>query len=142
MVYSSIFRQMVVLDVGMGLNLSNAEPTVCLNSLLGDDQVITREEYLAWTFNSLERLLDSAILSSSNHELDKVMDLYHEYWLHTGQKVRIQDADSNYEDGEVLSIDKDGFLMVKVGDGSVKTVHPDGSSFDMMQGHIVPKEKR
>ena len=139
MVYSSIFRQMVVLDVGMGLNLSNAEPTVCLNSLLGDDQVITREEYLAWTFNSLEKLLDSAILSSSDHELDKVMDLYHEYRLHTGQKIRIQDADSNCEEGEVVSIDKDGFLMVKVGDGSVKTVHPDGNSLDIMQGPIVPK---
>ena len=131
-VYSSIFRDKVQLDIGMGLNLNNAEPTVCLNTLL--DQPVTREEYLAWTFNSLERFLDAI---KSEEELDKVIDLYHDNWLHSGQRVTIQDGDSKCE-GVVRSIDRDGFLQVETG-SVIRTVHPDGNSFDMMQGLIVPK---
>lgn len=38
----------------------------------------------------------------------------------------------------VVGIDEFGFLVVETSKGVV-TVHPDGNSFDMLQGLIVPK---
>ena len=47
---------------------------------------------------------------------------------------------------KVQSIDQDGFLLVEVwsADGGkvVRSVHPDGNSFDMMHGLIVPKPRQ
>ena len=55
--------------------------------------------------------------------------------------IQVND-DSNCKEREVVFNDKDEFMLVRVSDGSVKTVHPDGNSFGMMQGLIVPKAKR
>jgi biotin--protein ligase len=42
--------------------------------------------------------------------------------------------------GEVVRLDDDGFLLIRLAeDGRIVTAHPDGNSFDMMQGLIVPK---
>ena len=57
-VYSSIFKDKVQLNVGVGVNLSNCEPTVCVNSVAKSLGIspIRREDYLAWTFNCLEQV--------------------------------------------------------------------------------------
>jgi len=38
-----------------------------------------------------------------------------------------------------VGIDDYGFLKVKLPNGAVETVQPDGNSFDMLKGLIVPK---
>jgi len=38
-----------------------------------------------------------------------------------------------------VGIDDYGFLKVKLANGTIETVQPDGNSFDMLKGLIVPK---
>lgn len=38
----------------------------------------------------------------------------------------------------IVGIDEFGFLVVDTAKG-IATVHPDGNSFDMLQGLIIPK---
>jgi len=42
--------------------------------------------------------------------------------------------------GKIIGIDDYGYLLVQI-DGQLKpeTVHPDGNSFDMLRGLIMPK---
>ena len=49
------------------------------------------------------------------------------------------DKDGNKKDATVLGIDDYGYLKVKLANGSIETVQPDGNSFDMLKGLIVPK---
>lgn len=53
-------------------------------------------------------------------------------------KVTIIDAKGTGKAATVVGIDEFGFLVVETSKGVV-TVHPDGNSFDMLQGLIVPK---
>ena len=139
-VYSSIFRQKVQINAGMGVNLSNEDPTLCVNRLIQNLGLehLSREKYLALTFNELEGLFDS--IETGN--VKKIRDLYHKYWLHQDQEVKVTDKSMNCEIGIVHSIDDDGFLLVKLTDGQMLSVHPDGNSFDMLQGLVSPKEFR
>ena len=85
--------------------------------------------------------------------------------MHSGQRVKVKSElsdscpksecgpnlsklgkSSEWCEGAVQSIDQDGFLLVEVwstdGGKVVRSVHPDGNSFDMMQGLIVPKQRQ
>jgi len=42
-------------------------------------------------------------------------------------------------EGKIVGLDEFGFLQVKVTDGSVVSVQPDGNSFDMMRNLILRK---
>lgn len=42
----------------------------------------------------------------------------------------------------VVDVDNFGFLRVRGQDGMLFSVHPDGNSFDMLQGLVVPKVKK
>ena len=54
-------------------------------------------------------------------------------------KLRLEGLEGE-PSGKVVRIDDDGFLLVRLNDsGQVVTAHPDGNSFDMMHGLIVPK---
>lgn len=61
--------------------------------------------------------------------------------LHEGQEVTLKIEGVVGEPlGNVVQLDDDGFLVIRLKDsGQLVTAHPDGNSFDMMQGLIVPK---
>ena len=60
--------------------------------------------------------------------------------IDSGVQVRVrQDSLSATTAARVLSLDQHGFLLVRKEDGSIVSVHPDGNSFDMLNGLIVPK---
>ena len=116
--------------VGLGVNLDNAAPTVCLNQLL--TAPVTREWLTARLLSRLERLLllDAAELSRR----------YQQHWLHDQQQVTVQ-RDGAEVAAEVSGLDQHGFLVVRAAsDGARLAVSPDGNSFDMMRGLIVPKQ--
>ncbi len=52
--------------------------------------------------------------------------------------MTIIDAKGARRAATIVGIDEFGFLIVETTKGIV-TVHPDGNSFDMLQGLIVPK---
>lgn len=43
------------------------------------------------------------------------------------------------KDAKIIGIDDIGFLKVKLANNTIETVQPDGNSFDMLKGLIVPK---
>ena len=91
------------------------------------------------TLNHLEGFLDS-IEESGEDGLSHILDLYHRYWLHGEQEVSLKDPGGSVTRGVVKSLDPEGFLAVQlIPDGKIVSVHPDGNSFDMMQGLIQPK---
>lgn len=55
------------------------------------------------------------------------------------QRVKICLQNAEEKDANIIGIDEYGFLKVKLVDGTVETVQPDGNSFDMLKGLIVPK---
>ena len=95
------------------------------------------------TWNISKKFLDNV----DKDDTEGIFELYHRYWMHSGQRVKVkselsdscpksESGSSEWCEGVVQSIDQDGFLLVEVwsGDGGkvVRTVHPDGNSFDMM----------
>ncbi|XP_043206719.1 biotin--protein ligase-like [Amphibalanus amphitrite] len=116
--------------LGLGVNLDNAAPTVCLNRLLAAP--LARERLLARLLSRLEELLtlDTAALA----------ERYRSRWLHERQPVTVQ-RDGESVPAEVCGLDQHGFLLVRAAaDGAELAVSPDGNSFDMMRGLIVPKQ--
>ena len=98
-------------------------------------------------------------------DTEGIFELYHRYWMHSGHRFKVKSElsdscpksewvptvskrgeSSEWCEGVVQSIDQDGFLLDEVwsADGAkvVRSVHPDGNSFDMMQGLIVPKQRQ
>ena len=71
----------------MGLDLNNEHPTMCVNQMISDRNRlnpgkpelgrISRERYLARTFNNLEYFIGRVETAEG---LKEVLDLYHRYW--------------------------------------------------------------
>lgn len=129
----------------MGLNLSNGTPTVCINDLIsdynsGNDKDLANLEgeiLTARIFNALERLLKDIEQTSS---FDSFNRTYYSRWLHEDQVVQVLDSSGTKQSGMVTGIDEYGYLRVTLGEGKEDlSVHPDGNSFDMLRGLILPK---
>lgn len=138
-------KSTVICNIGAGINLDNDSPTTCLNSLIQEynktynQQLpkLTREKLLAKAFTQLESILDKM----QEGDVQSIHDLYYLYWLHSGAQVNVLDAAGSVRSVTVSGIDEHGFLKVREQTGNVFTVHPDGNSFDMMEGLIAPKLK-
>ncbi|KAL7728866.1 hypothetical protein ACLKA6_004209 [Drosophila palustris] len=74
-----------------------------------------------------------------NGNFETFYDLYYDLWLHSEQNVRICLQNDQEKDASIVGIDDYGFLKVKLANGTIETVQPDGNSFDMLKGLIVPK---
>lgn len=75
-----------VCNIGIGINLSNSMPTICINDLINEYNMkndstlpnLTLEKTLALMFNEIERLME--IVQSGN--VQYFLDLYYKHWLH------------------------------------------------------------
>ncbi|KAL3270547.1 hypothetical protein HHI36_021085 [Cryptolaemus montrouzieri] len=142
-VSSTMGNKMAVLNIGCGFNLSNPEPTTSLNDYIEryneENQTnlkkLSHEKYFARVFNEIESLYDVV----QNDNVDVFYDLYYKHWIHKDAKIRIKTEDGSSQNATVVGIDDFGFLKVKLENGEVSVVHPDGNTFDMIQGLIAPK---
>lgn len=149
--FSSFFRNKLTCNIGMGVNLSNEHPTVCINKVIeewncshsGNNPLvpISRETYFARTFNFIESFIEKM---DSPAGWKTISDLYHKYWLHKDQEVTLMTEESEGEcRGTIVGLDESGFLVVRLlGDNRLVSVQPDGNSYDMMQGLILPKVRK
>lgn len=140
LVSSSVTGQTFSLLIGCGFNVSNSNPTVCINDLvlqlnrehghsldtLAPDQLIARSVTL------LERYVSDFQLRGPQ----ALMELYCSRWVHSGTRVRLWSEDG--PEAEVVGLDENGFLQVRTGD-QVVSVQPDGNSFDMLRNLVVTK---
>uniref|UniRef100_F6UEY9 Holocarboxylase synthetase n=1 Tax=Ornithorhynchus anatinus TaxID=9258 RepID=F6UEY9_ORNAN len=126
---------------GFGVNVSNSNPTVCINDLIeehnrkhaGGLPPLHADALIARTLTALEGLLDAFQARGP----DGVLPLYYKYWLHSGQQIRLG-GDSGPL-AWVVGLDDSGFLQVHREGQGIDTVHPDGNSFDMLHNLILPK---
>ncbi|CAO1422133.1 unnamed protein product [Diamesa hyperborea] len=144
-VTSMIDADMAVCNVGLGLNMSNSTPTTCVNDLITAYNMkhstklplLTFEKTLAIIFNEIEELLNKI---QNNNDLEYLYQEYYKHWLHSGSTVTVRPPSGPEKTALITGIDEYGFLKIQI-DGSKKTesVQPDGNSFDMLRGLIIPK---
>ncbi|XP_058116517.1 biotin--protein ligase [Anopheles ziemanni] len=133
-----------IMNVGVGLNLNNSKPTICVNDIITQYNtkhsttlpLLSYEKTFALIFNKLEELYDRV-------QREGVTSLQEEYcrlWLHQDAEISMIGPSGESLQGTIVGIDDYGFLVVKKQpSGETVSVHPDGNSFDMMQGLIIPK---
>ncbi|XP_055545845.1 biotin--protein ligase [Wyeomyia smithii] len=135
-----------VVNIGCGLNVNNSSPTGCIDDLIREFNAKNNTNYpclrieqtLALIFNEIERLYDA--IQCGEVDMQHLYDLYYENWLHQDIPVTMKDAKGSEMSGIVTGIDEYGYLLVKTDNiAQPFTVHPDGNSFDMMKGLIIPK---
>ncbi|XP_072379075.1 biotin--protein ligase isoform X1 [Diabrotica undecimpunctata] len=142
-VNSNVQGDTVGIVIGCGVNLDNANPTTCINDLIrkrneakGTNlRPISYEVYFASVFNEFEKLF----LTIQEGNMDDFYDLYYQYWLHNNSDVTVQVSKDETEKMHIVGIDDFGFLKVRNCEGEISTIHPDGNSFDMLQGLISRK---
>uniref|UniRef100_A0A8D8V3H1 Biotin--protein ligase n=1 Tax=Cacopsylla melanoneura TaxID=428564 RepID=A0A8D8V3H1_9HEMI len=133
-ILSTFESQMAVCNIGVGMNLDNAHPTSCLNSIFSSNPsspLLSYEQYFALVFNHLEQLLEG--------DFDEIYDLYYKHWLHTNVNVTIMSERGEAQQAKIIGIDDFGFLSVRSEEGYIFSVRPDGNTFDMLNGLIAPK---
>ncbi|XP_046847972.1 LOW QUALITY PROTEIN: biotin--protein ligase-like [Xenia sp. Carnegie-2017] len=151
--------------IGIGINVDNHQPTTCINKIIEQHKLskkISKEELLARILNKMEELVEDFQLNGPEMFLQK----YYSRWLHRifswrifiqrvhheEEKQRGRDYVTNFsfsfhynEDGEIVTIkglDDMGFLCVVNDLNEVKTLQPDGNSFDMMKNLITVKTRK
>jgi biotin--protein ligase len=150
--------------MGVGVNVSNAEPTTCIEELIKkkilellggakknlEDQIeISRQALLADVMTRLEPMLIQLAESGFKpFEAD-----YYDAWLHSGQRVTLEEeSSSGGGDGgggsdsgvklvgvTVRGLSPHGYLMAEDDAGEVYELHPDGNSFDFFKGLVRKK---
>uniref|UniRef100_A0A8D1G5K2 BPL/LPL catalytic domain-containing protein n=2 Tax=Sus scrofa TaxID=9823 RepID=A0A8D1G5K2_PIG len=141
LVNSTLMGETFYILVGCGFNVTNSNPTICINDLITEYNKQhsaglkpLRADYLiARTVTVLEKLIDTFQEEGPNG----VLPLYYKYWIHSAQQVRLGSTEGPKV--WIVGLDDAGFLLVHQENGEVVTVHPDGNSFDMLRNLIVPK---
>ncbi|XP_065564431.1 biotin--protein ligase-like [Artemia franciscana] len=125
--------------IGLGVNFDNPAPSVSVNQCLQQYGLaqLSSEEFVADILNQLENLIDLI----ENHSLSSFKELYYKYWMHSQSPVKLKSENGLLHEGKILGIDNYGYLLVQVTDNTVVEVHPDGNSFDLLEGLIMPKFK-
>ncbi|GLT57738.1 hypothetical protein SLA2020_306890 [Shorea laevis] len=142
---TSTYRSKFNVSSGIGLNVHNEKPTTCLNAILkelsagaADANQFRREDIMAAFFNKFERFYD-LFINQGFHALE---ELYYQTWLHSGQRVIVEEKN---EDGVVENVvtiqglTSSGYLLAISEGGQMCELHPNGNSFDFLKGLIKRK---
>ncbi|XP_035391464.1 biotin--protein ligase isoform X2 [Electrophorus electricus] len=127
--------------VGCGLNVSNSNPTICVNDLVAQHnrehgcslEPLSPEQLIGRSVTLLEELIGRFQLQGPQAALP----LYYQRWVHGGTQVRLWSEEGPVAD--VVGLDDHGFLQVSSREHGLVSVQPDGNSFDMMRNLVVTK---
>ncbi|NWS66424.1 BPL1 ligase, partial [Crotophaga sulcirostris] len=141
LVNSTLIETTFHILIGFGFNVSNSNPTICINDVITKFnkeegtmlKPLTADCLIARTVTVLERLIDIFQEKGPNGVLPR----YYRYWVHSGKQVRLYSEEGPI--AWIVGIDDYGFLQVHEEGKGVESVHPDGNSFDMLRNLIVPK---
>ncbi|XP_040037876.2 biotin--protein ligase isoform X1 [Gasterosteus aculeatus] len=143
LVTSTVIGSTFHLLIGCGFNVTNSNPTVCINDLIQQHntqnncslQPLRCDQLIARTLGCLEAL----IASFQRGGPDAVLPTYYKRWLHSGTRVHLWSEDGL--EAEVVGLDHNGFLQVHSKEHGVVSVEPDGNSFDMLKNLVVIKQR-
>ncbi|XP_049447453.1 biotin--protein ligase isoform X1 [Epinephelus fuscoguttatus] len=142
LVTSTVIGSTFHLLIGCGFNVTNSNPTVCINDLIQQYNVqhncnlqpLSCAQLIARTVSCLEVLINSFQQGGP----DAVLPTYYKRWLHSGTRVHLWSEDGL--EAEVVGLDQNGFLKVHNKEQGVVSVEPDGNSFDMLKNLVVIKQ--
>ncbi|XP_068577396.1 biotin--protein ligase isoform X1 [Cebidichthys violaceus] len=142
LVTSTVIGSTFHLLIGCGFNVTNSNPTVCINDLIQQHnarhncslQPLHCDRLIARTVGCLEALIGSFQRGGP----DAVLPTYYKRWLHSGTRVRLWSEDGL--EAAVVGLDHNGFLQVHNKEQGVVSVEPDGNSFDMLKNLVVIKQ--
>jgi len=137
--HSTYNGQIFKIVIGMGLNLSNKEPTTCINQMikerLRDHVTLSRESLLAQFYNHFEPMLKSL----NEYGFDGFLDEYLKYWLHSDQHITFTEG-SLTRNLIVKGITQNGYLLAQERDSKqCYELHPDSTSFNFWEGFVTRK---
>ncbi|XP_051242345.1 biotin--protein ligase isoform X1 [Dicentrarchus labrax] len=143
LVTSTVIGSIFHLLIGCGFNVTNSNPTVCINDLIQQHNIqhncslqpLSCCQLIARTVTCLESL----ICSFQQGGPDAILPTYYKRWLHSGTLVRLWSEDGL--EAEVVGLDHNGFLQVHSKEQGVVSVEPDGNSFDMLKNLVVIKQR-
>ncbi|KAK5888171.1 hypothetical protein CesoFtcFv8_016697 [Champsocephalus esox] len=143
LVTSTVIGSTFHLLIGCGFNVTNSNPTVCINDLIQQHNAqqgcslppLCCAQIIARSVSFLEAL----ICSFQQGGPDAVLPTYYKRWLHSGTRVRLWSEDG--VEAEVVGLDHNGFLQVHNKEQGVVSVEPDGNSFDMLKNLVVIKQR-
>uniref|UniRef100_A0A3B4Z465 Holocarboxylase synthetase n=2 Tax=Stegastes partitus TaxID=144197 RepID=A0A3B4Z465_9TELE len=142
LVTSTVIGSTFHLLIGCGFNVTNSNPTVCINDLIRRYNIqhdcslepLSCDQLIARTVNCLDALITSFQLGGP----DAVLPTYYKRWLHSGSQVRLWTEDGL--EAQVVGLDQYGFLQVHSKDQGLVSVEPDGNSFDMLKNLLIIKQ--
>uniref|UniRef100_A0A914N4H7 BPL/LPL catalytic domain-containing protein n=1 Tax=Meloidogyne incognita TaxID=6306 RepID=A0A914N4H7_MELIC len=123
-------------SIGVGLNIANSKPTICINDLISKEMgKLETEDVIAKILNKFETQLD---LLKSKGFASLVRD-YEKFWLHTNEQVSISLASGIQEKVTIKGLDENGYLLVLKESGEYESVMDNGNRFDLLQGLIFQR---
>ncbi|KAI5099886.1 biotin--protein ligase [Silurus meridionalis] len=141
LVTSTVMGSTFHLLIGCGFNVSNSNPTICINDLVVRQNrergsklsPLSPAQLMGRSVTLLEQLISEFQL----HGPEAVLPIYYKRWVHGGTKVRLWSEDG--PEAEVVGLDDHGFLQVSSQDQGLVSVQPDGNSFDMLRNLVITK---
>ena len=139
------------ITMGVGLNLSNRQPSTCVDALIAEAAAaagqapapapVQREELLAGVVARLEPML--ARLAAEGFA--PFEGAYYDAWLHSGQAVELEEGGG--EGGApprrvsvvIRGLSPHGYLLAEDAAGERYELHPDGNSLDFFRGLVRRK---
>lgn len=151
--------------VGIGVNVSNSEPSVCLNDAIDQQKStktltnFTMEEFLGRTIGYFHQWISQLSQSNILQATISIYNFYQVYqslWMHQSvlmdKSIRRNVSNDGFSRNQevfvekwkekvtIVGIDEYGFLKVrKSSTGDVLTLHADVHSFDVRNGVIYEK---
>lgn len=141
LVTSSVMGSTFHLLIGCGFNVSNSNPTICINDMVVQHNrergtklsPLSPAQLIGRSVTLLEQLISEFQLQGP----EAVLPIYYKRWVHGGTKVRLWSEDG--PEVEVVGLDDHGFLQVSSQDQGLVSVQPDGNSFDMLRNLVITK---
>uniref|UniRef100_A0AC35U732 BPL/LPL catalytic domain-containing protein n=1 Tax=Rhabditophanes sp. KR3021 TaxID=114890 RepID=A0AC35U732_9BILA len=136
-IYGDVYKCVI----GVGINILNPKPTVCLNDMLPKDygSQLNIAEVIAEILNKFE----FHVVMFEKRGYQAFLKEYIYFWLHTDEEVTIEGKSRLPKDAQqciIKGIDQHGLLEVKnKKSGETFSVDSDGNSFDMLKGLIKIK---
>ncbi|KAJ0397651.1 hypothetical protein P43SY_000175 [Pythium insidiosum] len=137
---SEYHNQKFTVTTGIGINISNRTPTICLRDVLSTETHpcnVTKEEFLAAFLNAFE-VMETEF---RQHGFAPFTESYLSAWLHSGQVVQVaSDADSQVKTpATIKGLTQTGCLLAEASNGEKLELYPDGNSFDFLSGLLKRK---
>lgn len=133
--HSSYRDSSFCMTIGMGINVSNSQPTTCLCDIFQDVE-IRREDVVAGIVHRVETMLPK--LADSG--FDQFTQAYCHAWLHSGQRVSVK-HDDRLVSVRISGLTEQGYLLAtSLDDDACYELCPDGNSLDFFRGLIVTKK--